>query len=282
MIYTQREKIFPGGLLQVYNYNRLLEYGEGKKRKKPGGPADHGSGLTVEQKEIENMKRAKQTVWDLARSNYFEWWVTLTFKPGMVDDRYDYKSCVEGVKRFTKFLGKHGCSWILVPDTHEDGAFHFHGLLAGDIRFERAHSPYTGEELFDDHGRPVYNIPSYKLGFTSAVPLDGCYEAVVNYLTAYYTKNRKMVVPKGCKRYWASRNLLRPSVARSIVPQEVFLREYAAKARYLVSGENQFFKYMMAELETDGFSPAWGVELPEEWREEEETVPTQQNKNISE
>lgn len=280
MIYTLREKVFPDGLLQAFHYNRLLQYGEKKGRKKKGGPAAHGSGLTVEQKEIENMKRAKQMVWDLARSNYFEWWVTLTVSPETGIDRYDYRAVAGALTAFTKHLGKHVGRWIFVPDTHEDGAIHFHGLMAADVPMVRAVNPYTGEELFDKSGRPVYNIPGYKLGFTSAVPLDGCYDAVVNYLTAYYTKNRKMIVPKGCKRYWASRNLARPTVDRALIPEDVFMREYVAQARHVTAGENRFFKYIMAEVQTDGYRPVWSDDLPDEWKEDTaSTDSTQQNKN---
>lgn len=282
MIYNQREKIFPDGLAQFSFYSRLLHCGDKRTPGNKGGPDAHGSGNTIEMKEIENMKRAKRTVWDLARANdCFTHWVTLTFSPEMVVDRYDYKCCAEGLGKFTRYLRDHDGSWLLVPDTHEDGAIHFHGLMAADIEFVRAVNPYTGEDLFDKSGRPVYNISGYKLGFTSAVPLDGCYEAVVNYLTAYYTKNRKMIVPKGCKRYWASRNLLRPMVCRSLTTQEYFLQERVANARYVTSGEARFFNYMMAEVQTDGFwSEQPADDLPKEWREKASIGPTQQNKKV--
>lgn len=276
-MYNVREKVFTDGTVQATYYDKFRFKGRKGNTKKIGGPAEHGSGLSVERKEYENMKRARQIVWDLARSNVFDYWVTLTFSPEQVDDRYDFVCCAERVMTFTKFLGKHGCRWLLVPDTHEDGAYHFHGFLAGPLEYVRAVNPHTGQPLFDKQGRPCYNIPSYKLGFTLAVPLDGSV-AVVGYLASYYTKNRKMIVPKGCKRYWASRNLARPEVRYSFEALMDFLRlravgaEYAKRIKSLF-GSGYFYQttedQIYAQLEQLGRSLAdlAPVEAEETWRE---------------
>lgn len=276
MLYNVREKSFPDGTLQSTFFKKFRYKG---KRKNLGGPAAHGSGSSIERKEYENMKRAKQMVWDLGRANQFDWWFTLTFAPEQVEDRYDYKCCSDALKRFTKFLGKHGCRWLFVPDQHRDGAFHFHGLFFGPLRFSRSFSPNTGKPLFDNHGRPRYNIDDYGFGFTSAVPLDGC-PAVITYLTEYYTKNRKMMIPKGCKRYWASRNLVRPAVSYDLSDMMDFLHSRYAGSCYAKNMTSPFGDMIFVETDEEQ-----SMAQLERWGRKEDlagTHSTQQNKNYTE
>lgn len=246
MYFNVREKSFPDGTIQATRYERYRYKGKRRNLKKVGGPAMHGSGATIERKEYENMQRARAVVWDLARANTFEYWLTLTFSEKHVENRYDYKCCSEAMKKFTKFLGTYHCRWLLVPDQHEDGAIHFHGLISGPLKLTRAINPHTGKPLFDKHGRPCYNIDNYKFGFTSAVPLDGS-DAVVGYLASYYTKNRKMIVPKGCKRYWASRNLVRPTVSYGDQDLMAFLRTRYVGAEYTRSIRSRFGSSIFAQ-----------------------------------
>ena len=246
MYFNVREKSFPDGLIQATRYERYRYKGKRKNLKKAGGPAMHGSGATIERKEYENMQRARAIVWDLARANTFEYWLTLTFSEEHVENRYDYKCCVGAMKKFTNLLTHSKCSYLLVPDQHEDGAIHFHGLIAGPLKLTRAMNPHTGKPLFDNHGRPCYNIDNYKFGFTSAVPLDGS-DAVIGYLTSYYTKNRKMIVPKGCKRYWASRNLVRPEVSYGDQDMMTFLRTRFVGAEYTKSIRSRFGSCVFAQ-----------------------------------
>ena len=79
MYFNVREKSFPDGTIQATRYERYRYKGKRRNLKKVGGPAMHGSGATIERKEYENMQRARAVVWDLARANTFEYWLTLTF-----------------------------------------------------------------------------------------------------------------------------------------------------------------------------------------------------------
>lgn len=117
-------------------------------------------------------------------------------------------------------------------------------LLVFPLRWSM--NPHTGKPLFDKHGRPCYNIDNYRFGFTSAVPLDGS-DAVVGYLASYYTKNRKMIVPKGCKRYWASRNLVRPTVSYGDQDLMAFLRTRFVGAEYTKSIRSRFGSSIFAQ-----------------------------------
>ena len=288
MYFNVREKSFPDGLIQATRYEQYRYKGKRRNLTKRGGPAMHGSGATIERKEYENMKRARQVVWDLARANVFNYWCTLTFSDEQVEDRRDYKCSSGAMKKFTNVLTHMGCRYLFVPDLHEDGAYHFHGLVAGPLKLTRAINPHTGKPLFDNHGRPCYNIDDWNFGFSSVVPLDGS-DAVVGYLASYYTKNRKMIVPKGCKCYWASRNLARPEVSYGDQDIMSFLRSRYVGAEYTKAIHSRFGKSIFVQTTEEQIAAQvekWGKQTeadaaPEDtyWKEDwDGTYSTQQNK----
>lgn len=166
------------------------------------------TGLNVERKKIDNSKRAMQKVYNLARSNNWDWFLTMTLSPDKVD-RYDYDDSVKAMQHYCDIMRKQGNKWLMVPEQHKDGAWHFHALVEGPLKMERAVNPKTGEPLSDRSHRPIYNVTNYKYGYTTITPV-GAQAKAAGYLTKYLSK--KMDVPKGRKRYWASKSLLEPDV----------------------------------------------------------------------
>lgn len=153
-----------------------------------------------------NVSRAVQIVYDIARSNSFHWFVTLTLNEVYVD-RYDYCACADVLKLFTDRLRKMKCKWIIVPEQHEDGAYHFHGLVAGDLPLTPSGKKWYNE--VEQKLVPVYNVGNYEFGWTTATEILSPHK-VSSYVAKYLTK--QIAVPKGKKCYWASRSLARPSV----------------------------------------------------------------------
>lgn len=151
--------------------------------------------------------RSKMEIFDIARSNHWDYFVTLTLDKQQVD-RYDYDAIVSKMQTFTKFLRRHHCQWLIVPELHKDGAFHFHGLLSDpgrQLTLKRWGRRCTKSgEWYDE-----YDLVGYSLGFTSVSRVRD-QAKVSNYITKYTTKELLRSVPKGRKRYWASRGLLRP------------------------------------------------------------------------
>lgn len=254
MYYNVRVKRYPGGTVQYMFSERVKERGSTlqEERKRDGS--------SVERKKIENQSRRKQKIYDLARSNPFEWFVTLTFDPDKVD-RFDYDSCSAALFDFTHLLAvKGGYRWVIVPEQHKNGAYHFHGLVSGDLNVVRALHPRTGEPLVDKSGRPVYNVLDYQAGFTTATPVTDQARAS-SYLTKYLTKD--IQVPKGKKGYWASRNLAKP-VEEYVVMSSYEYGEIYNAARYQKVMDTPFGSYVLCERE-EGSA---------------ETVTSQQNKNF--
>lgn len=199
----------------------------------------------VERYKSDAVKRAKQKVYDIARSNRFDLFLTLTFDPEKVNS-YDYSACVDRLESFTKFLRRHGCQYVLVPEKHDSGRYHFHGLCTrSDIQLIQAVSPYTGALLYDEKGRKIYNLPQYSLGFSTATLVSEPAKTA-SYLCKYLTK--EIEVPKGKKCYWASRSCSRPTVERTFI-EESELAEFVEDARFVKVTLNDYGHFLIAENE---------------------------------
>ena len=77
-----------------------------------------------------SMGRTINTVYQKARANDWDWFLTFTFDPDIVDSM-DYQTVV---KKLSKWLNnaKITCpemGYIVVPEKHKSGRYHFHGLF---------------------------------------------------------------------------------------------------------------------------------------------------------
>lgn len=145
-------------------------------------PTPRAAGKKSEGVDCErSMRRARAKLRRLALANEFEYFVTLTLDAAKID-RYDGKAVVRALNRWAdNMVRRNGLRYILVPELHKDGAFHFHGFMAG----EGLRVVDSGVEW---DGRPVYNLPQWTLGFTTAQRLYGEYHAAVTYCTKYIGK----------------------------------------------------------------------------------------------
>lgn len=165
-----------------------------------------------------SMKRTKKSVYDYARCNDWDLFVTFTFSSKKVD-RYDYDDCVKKLSKWFNHLKRSSpaLSYLVVPERHKDGAWHFHGLFSGILddymiwsgkyvikRFKTA----SGRARFVRTNEKIYQIGKYKLGWMTATRVKDK-ERVTSYITKYITKEM-LAGLYGRKRYWCSRNLLKP------------------------------------------------------------------------
>lgn len=152
----------------------------------------------------ESLSRTKRQIYAYARANRWEWFVTLTFNQHNVD-RYNYDACVKKLSQWLNNFKKRyapNLKYLVVPEQHKDGAYHFHGLLActGSMDF-------VDSGLRDNQNRVIYNIGNYGLGFTTATRVTDM-QRCSSYLCKYITK---ALLQQSRKRYWASRNLNKPT-----------------------------------------------------------------------
>lgn len=147
-------------------------------------PAKREKGKKSEGEDMQrSMRRARAQLRRLALANHFDYFVTLTLDPERID-RYDPAAVTKALSQWcSNMVKRHGLRYVLVPEQHKDGAFHFHGFMAGE-----------GLKAVDSgvkwDGRPVYNLPQWTLGFTTAQQLYGTYSAAVGYCCKYIGKQQ--------------------------------------------------------------------------------------------
>ena len=191
---------------------------------------------------IISQKRTLNKVYDIARCNDWEWFVTLTFNQKKLD-RYDYdvvskklKNWIDRVRRTSKDL-----KYIIVPELHKDGAFHYHGLFS-NCEFE-----FIDSGKKDKKGNKVYNIPSYKLGWTTATKVKNT-NAANKSLAKYLNKNLfKATTQK--KRYWSSRNCDLPEVLETVEHNVSEKIKSLETSRNLVSKQVKQYTYTNSDGE---------------------------------
>lgn len=169
----------------------------------------------IEHSRNVSMNRTVQKIYEIARSNRWEYFITLTFDPQKHNSKnYDY---ITGIMHdWLKDLKKNYAPdliYLIVPELHLDGQkYHFHGLFAncGNIPFvDSGH--YINGEL-------IYNIGAYKFGWSDATKVKDTFR-VSSYITKYITKDLCSVT-MGKKRYWCSKNCNRPVIQSYHMTQE--------------------------------------------------------------
>jgi len=153
---------------------------------------------------------------DIVLCNDFDMFATFTFK----SDRSDVEKSKSKMSKWlenqqTKY-GKF--QYLIVPEFHKKhGAIHFHALLKN----------YKGQ-LSDSgkmqKGRKVYNIKSYKAGFSTVVKIDNI-DKVSSYVKKYITKDMPMF--HGRKRFWCSQKLRRPIHTKNTTIDKSFAVVYS-------------------------------------------------------
>jgi hypothetical protein len=137
--------------------------------------------------------------------------------------------------------------YLIVPEYHKDNkSLHFHGLFLG----------YNGN-LVDSgrtkNGRTIYNINSYRAGFTTAVRIDNR-EKVASYVAKYITKDMPKFRNK--QRYWCSNGLKRPLkiVNPKLTEKDktFFSRVHKDKQKEILEFRGQFSDNDLARIATFG------------------------------
>lgn len=148
------------------------------------------------------MRRARSAVHDIAMSNDWAWFVTLTLDARQVD-RYDMTAITRKMNNWLdNHVRRHGLAYVLVPERHKDGAVHFHGFFNDALRaVDSRHK--------DGHGHRVYNLPQWTLGFTTAIALYGNKQSAVGYVCKYVSKQREKI---GGRWYYSGGALRKPEI----------------------------------------------------------------------
>lgn len=184
--------------------------------------------MTQEELEYKSQKRLKEvrtSIVDLGYNNRdkFDYFITLTFDDRIVGE-YSHDKAIECL---TNWLNNQrhqnkGMFYILVPEFHKSGRLHFHGLVGNvpNWKFSKAINSKTGKPMKVNNTQ-IYNLDNYNLGFTTISKIKDK-EKVVSYISKYATK--ELIDLKCKKRYWASRNLDKPTIEYDYI--DTNLNEY--------------------------------------------------------
>lgn len=177
--------------LQKYGLNGLI-YSKvvfDRSMIKIGSRGSQGIKKCIPDKKIENdnekrsVRRSRTTVKDYVKTNSdLKYFVTYTLAPDKIN-RYGEKEIYKKIRNWLSDRVKlEGLKYILVPEKHKDGAWHFHGFV----------------------NKPL----EWKYGFCKTIEMDrGELGEVINYAISYVRKGMEMF---NGRRYLHSQNLSKP------------------------------------------------------------------------
>jgi len=101
------------------------------------------------------------------------------------------------------------------------------------------------------HKDGVYNLSNFEWGYTTATRIQDPVR-VSTYIAKYLTK--EITVPKGRKRYWASRNLVKPQEDYLVISKGEFY-DLFHNARFQRVMNSPYGMYFLCEIEGKGETP---------------------------
>ena len=262
MKYNVLKKTYPNGHSQytIYHYPIIVS-DENKEDIKEECPFFEFTQLQSnnenETNSYKNMldsdRRALKKIYDYARSNEWQLFITLTYNKEKIN-RYDYDEILKKTRIWLNNISQRYCNselkYLLVPELHEDGAYHFHGFFS-NLPLDLLRK--TGR--IDCRGRTVFDIPKFTLGRTDVTFISSS-ERASTYITKYVTKCTHCTL-KGKRHYLASKNLELPIIEKidvdthaNILYQD--LRNdskclWGTEKKYIVNGQE--LRYNIVEMD---------------------------------
>ena len=138
-----------------------------------------------------NIARARAKIFEYAICNDWDWFVNLTLDARKYD-RFNLKGYIKDLTQWLRdYNKKHDLKikYLFIPEQHQDGAWHIHGLLMGlPERFLSKFIPGKHPQKLIDVGYLNWLDYYKKFGYVS-VGRVGNHEAVSKYLTKYVSKD---------------------------------------------------------------------------------------------
>ena len=175
----------------------------------------------------DNLKRAKDSIFDLVYSNTWDWFFTGTIDPKRIDssDPAVLKKPLQ--KWLNNMVDRYGISYVLIFERHKKtNGIHIHGmikenpftplrLVPSDTKtfygFKKPMKQRTAQKhgLDWNKGKTVYNLKTWRFGWSTAIKVYGDRGALSHYITKYITKENEKIMGR---YYWHSRDLEKPKI----------------------------------------------------------------------
>lgn len=238
IMHNVRVKTYPSGLQEISCASEPVYREAGWELSDKWTTTPRG-GLSDNSDSVDNLiraqRRARMAIRDIALSNEFKYFVTLTLDASKVD-RYDITA---QTKRMNTWLDNRvrrcGLKYVLVPELHKDGAIHYHGFIndalsvidSGTLQSDsaRPRKPRSKAErsrLLASGAHVVYNLPDWKFGFSTAIEIYGDYRKAVSYVCKYINKQQQKI---GGRWYYSGGDLQKPFVTLSDIDIDEFMAQ---------------------------------------------------------
>lgn len=173
---------------------------------------------------IDNFKKTKETLFDYVKSNLWDYFFTGTFDQKRFDssNAVELKSVLQSW--FKNMVYNYHISYIVIFEYHKKGGIHIHGLIRENPLYplrlvDSGTKTYYGFKkpmkdstalkrgLDVKKGRTVYNLKTWKFGWSTAIKFYGKPEYVASYVTKYITKDNSKIMGR---YFWHSQDLDKP------------------------------------------------------------------------
>lgn len=223
--YTVSKTAYSNGTVRYYYFKNEQWFftEEGKEEMLPSGVFSDSSTfkdswerkLQKETNEERSIRRSKRVLKDYCLNNMKEGALFVTLTNGHQTRGADSELCYKHNQEFKKRVLKKmnnlrnkypDFEYILVPEFHESGYIHMHGIFFGFPHSRLIDSGYTTKTSV------IYNLGGFEgIGFTTATVIKSI-EKASSYITKYITK--EMAFYKGWQRYYISRGIKRPEIEK--------------------------------------------------------------------
>ena len=256
---TNITKEYPD-MIRVKIYREPMMYVVGSNIKRNREEIDSDSYIP----SVSSLSRTKTLVCDIVLCNDFELFCTFTFDPKKCDS-FNFNQCRAKISTWlhhqsdrSREVGKK-FKYLIIPEQHKSGRWHFHALISGYI------GTLHDSGLQTSTMRPIYNITTFRSGFTTAVEIDSK-EGVSSYVTKYITKD--FIKMFNQRRFFCSRGLIRPVKS---VNSPVFLnilplfRKKVSDSAYFEQYELPVFNDYSTKIALAKRTPWYELPLPENY-----------------
>lgn len=155
------------------------------------------------EKLASSISRSKKMVRQYGRCNPWDWFVTLTFDPQKYN-RFDFETIQKALAKFINNYNQrkknpaHKVRYLLIPEMHEDGAWHLHGFFDGID---------PNDLVINENGYIEWKQYRKKFGFISMSKIKDLDKAT-GYIMKYISKDMaRTVTDLGAHLYYASQGL---------------------------------------------------------------------------
>ena len=212
----------------------------------------------------ESLSRSRSRVYDIALANPWEMFVTMT-GDAQKQNRYLLAEFSRTLRKWVNnfnFRNEAAMKYLIVPEPHKDGAWHFHGLMMGipqEQLTEFKLSDNIPKKLKDliCEGRKLFNWPTYAdtFGWTVIEPVIN-HERCASYISKYITKQLlKSSLELNVHTYYCSQGLKRGDLIyqgelRRGIESPDYENEYVKVKRY--SSLEEPINYFCDKEDNDG------------------------------